>query len=443
MTNQPDSPTLASVSVAEAYDAILSNFAPLPAVEVSLPDSLGLVLAEDIRSDLDLPPFDNSAMDGYAVRAFDTSSATQDAPASLRVTGYIPAGAAPGPDDVVRPGTAIRIMTGAPVPPGADAVVRFEDTSEGRALNAPRLQPTAARATPATIGADVLIFVPVKPGDSVRPSGEDVRQDDLVLSAGTPIRPAEIGVLAAVGKATVRVHRQPIVAVLGTGDELVDVSERPGPGQIRNSNNYAVAAQVTSWGAVAHNLGVARDNAEHLATKLREALALQPDLLITSAGVSVGDYDIVKDVLMSMGSLSMWQVRMRPGKPLAFGHLGEARVPFLGLPGNPVSSMVNMELFGRPAIMKMLGKPRLQRPIITARAAQPLENSSGREHYIRGIVTKEDGEYTARTTGSQGSNLLTSMSRANALLIIDENTRLVRAGEDVRVLMLDWSEEVF
>lgn len=436
-------PTLTSVTVAQAWDAIMANFAPLEPIPVPLPESLGLVLAEDVYSDIDLPPFDNSAMDGYAVQANDTVGALLAAPISLHVVGYIPAGAAPGPDDIVRPHTAIRIMTGAPIPPGADAVVRFEDTSEGRALNTTQLQPQNARAEPIAVSNNVLIYASVKPGDSLRSAGEDVRQGELVLQKGTPIRPAEIGVLAAVGKATVAVHRRPRVAILATGDELVDVDQKPGSGQIRNSNSYAIAAQVTAWGAIAYNLGIARDNLQDLTARIHQALDLHPDLLITSAGVSVGDYDIVKDVLMSLGTISMWQVRMKPGKPLAFGHLGSDNIPFLGLPGNPVSSMVNMELFGRPAIMKMLGKPRIRRPIITARAAEPLENSSGREHYIRGIITKEDGQYRACTTGGQGSNLLTSMSKANALLIIDEGTQTIAKGEQVQALMLDWGEEVF
>src|SRR5436190_3400793 len=412
--NAPPTP-LTSISVQEALEAILSYFSPLEPVTVPLADSLGLVLAEDVYSDTDLPPFDNSAMDGYAVRAEDVAGASRERPASLRVVGYIPAGTAPGPDDQVRPGTAFRIMTGAPVPAGADAVVRFEDTSDGLALDTPSRQPQA-RAEPARIGGDVLIYVGVNKGDSIRPTGEDVRSGDLVLNKGTAIRPAEIGVLAAVGKASVLVHRRPRVAILATGDELVDVDQMPGSGQIRNSNNYSVAAQVTAWGATALNLGVARDNLQDLTAKITGALELQPDLLITSAGVSVGDYDIVKDVLLSLGTISMWQVRMKPGKPLAFGNLGPNKVPFLGLPGNPVSSMVNMELFGRPAIMKMLGKRRIERPIIQAIAAEPLENSSGREHYLRGLVTKEGGRYVARSTGGQGSNLLTSMTKANALL---------------------------
>jgi molybdopterin molybdotransferase len=434
---------LTSVSVQEALEGILAQFAPLEPVVVPLEDSLGLVLAEEVYTDIDLPPFDNSSMDGYAVQAADVAEATPESPARLRVTGYLPAGAAPGPSDRVEQGTAFRIMTGAPVPPGADAVVRFEDTSEGRALDDPHRQPGTARAEPVRVGSDVLIYRGVKQGDSVRRVGEDMAAGALVLTKGTTIRPSEIGVLAAVGKAQVRVHRRPRVAVLATGDELVDVTEKPGPGQIRNSNNYAVSAQIASWGALPFNLGVARDTLEHTTAKIKEALALEPDLLITSAGVSVGDYDVVKDVLLSLGTISMWQVRMKPGKPLAFGHLGERRVPFLGLPGNPVSSMVNMELFGRPAVMKMLGKSRLFRPTIEAHAGEMFENNTGREHYLRGVVSREEGVYIARSTGKQESNILTSMSRANALLIVGEETRLVKEGEAVQALMLDWPEEVF
>jgi molybdopterin molybdotransferase len=420
---------LSGVSVAEALEAILSQFAPLEIVHVPLAGSLGLVLAGDIQSDMDIPPFDNSSMDGYAVQSADTEGASGDAPRSLNVTGYLPAGGAPGPDDRVRPGTAFRIMTGAPIPPGADAVVKFEDTGQMRNAE------------------DVLIYRRVTKGENLRKAGGDVREGETVLTAGATIRPAEIGVLASVGRAQVPVHRRPRVVVLATGDELVEVDRKPGPGQIRNTNSYSVTAQVQSWGAEAHNLGVARDNREDLTAKLQEALALRPDLVVTSAGVSVGDYDIVKEVLMSMGSISMWRVRVKPGKPLAFGHLGGSGasrpVPFLGLPGNPVSSMVSMELFGRPAVMKMLGKTRLQRPIITAHAVEPIESSPGRENYIRAIVSREGDHYVARSTGAQGSEILTSMAKANALLIVDEKTRVVEAGQPIRALMLDWPEEVF
>jgi molybdopterin molybdotransferase len=432
---------LSGVSVEQALEAILAEFRPLEAVEAPLAGALGLVLAEDVAADMDIPPFDNSSMDGYAVRAEDTASARDDTPARLRVTGYLPAGGAPGPDDRVLPGTAFRIMTGAPIPPGANAVVRFEDTSEGRALDNPTLQPGESRARPSREGGDVEIYRGVRPGTSMRAAGGDIRRGEVVLRAGTTIRPAEIGVLASVGKALVRVHRRPKVVVLATGDELVGVAERPGPGQIRNTNSYAVTAQLRSWGAEAHDLGVARDNREHLTTKLREALALEPDLLVTSAGVSVGDYDIVKEVLMSMGTINMWRVRVKPGKPLAFGRIGERGVPFLGLPGNPVSSMVTMELFGRPAVLKMLGTKRLLRPEVTVRLAEAVESAPGRRNYIRAVVWREGDEYVARTTGAQGSEILTSMAKANAFLVVDEDTARLEAGERARAMLLDWPED--
>lgn len=435
--------TLTGVSVLEARENILSYFSPLPPVEAPLAESLGMVLAEDVYSDMDSPPFDNSSMDGYAVRSADTLGAGDASPVSLRVTGYMPAGGFPGPDDYIEAGAAFRIMTGAPVPPGADAVIRFEDTSEGRVLDNARLLPQDARAAASTLGEAVLLYRSVEPGSSIRRAGEDTRQGEMVLAQGALIRPAEIGVLASVGGARVRVHRRPRVAVLATGDELVDVDHKPGPGQIRNTNNYAVTAQLQSWGAVPFNLGVARDSREHLVAKLQEALALEPDLIVTSAGVSVGDHDLVKEVLLSLGEIQMWRVRVRPGKPLLFGRLGGRGVPLLGLPGNPVSSMVSMELFGRPVIMKMLGKQRMQRPIIEARALEMLDNAGGREHYMRGVVTRDGTEYVCRSTGEQGSGILTSMSRANALLIVDEAVSRVEPGDTVRALMLDWPEEVF
>jgi molybdopterin molybdotransferase len=432
---------LSGVSVEQALEAILAEFRPLEAVEAPLAGALGLVLAEDVAADMDIPPFDNSSMDGYAVRAEDTAAASDESPAHLRVVGYLPAGGAPGPDDRVQSGTAFRIMTGAPIPPGANAVVRFEDTSEGRALDNPTLQPGESRARPSREGGDVEIYRGVRPGTSVRAAGGDIRRGEVVLRAGMTIRPAEIGVLASVGKALVRVHRRPKVVVLATGDELVGVAERPGPGQIRNTNSYAVTAQLRSWGAEAYDLGVARDNREHLTTKLREALALEPDLLVTSAGVSVGDYDIVKEVLMSMGTINMWRVRVKPGKPLAFGRIGERGVPFLGLPGNPVSSMVTMELFGRPAVLKMLGMKRLLRPEVTVRLAEAVESAPGRRNYIRAVVWREGDEYVARTTGAQGSEILTSMAKANAFLVVDEDTARLEAGERARAMLLDWPED--
>ncbi len=438
MSQQHDqSIVLTGISVAEARENILRYFSPLPHVEVPLGESLGLVQAEDIYADIDIPPFANSSMDGYAVRAEDTQGASDGSPVRLRVVGYMPAGAAPQPGDFVGPGAAFRIMTGAPLPPGADAVIRFEDTSEGRALDNTHLLPQDAHAPSPKTGEDVLLYRSVEPGGSIRMAGEDVRQGELVLRAGTIVRPAEVGVLASVGCMLVKVHRRPRVAVLATGDELVEPDQAPGPGKIRNSNNYAVAAQLASWGAVPHNLGIARDNLEHLTAKLQQALALEPDLIVSSAGVSVGDHDLVKEALLQMGEVGVWRVRVRPGKPLLFGRLGSRGVPFLGLPGNPVSSMVGMELFGRPAVLKMLGKQDLLRPTITARTLEPLSNGGGREHYMRGIITTEEGEYVARTTGNQGSGILTSMHLANALLIIPEDVTYIEAGQTVRAMLLD------
>ncbi len=429
---------LAGVTVGEALEAILANFAPLEVVVVALPDALGLVLAEDVVSDMNIPPFDNSSMDGYAVHAQDVTGASDEEPARLRVAGFLPAGGAPGPNDRVEAKTAFRIMTGAPVPPGADAVVRFEDTSEGRPLDEPGLQPQHSQAGAVEVGDEIVIYRGVSTGTNVREAGGDIREGDMVLHAGDPIGPATIGVLASLGKEKVRVHRRPRVAVLATGDELVGVAERPGPGQIRNTNSYAVTAQLRSWGAEAFDLGIARDNRESLVTKLKEALALDPDLLVTSAGISVGDHDIVKQILLEMGTINMWRVKIKPGKPLAFGRIGEKSVPFLGLPGNPVSSMVTLELFGRPAVMKMLGRSTLRRPEVIVRALERIESSPGRENYIRVVVSRDGDDYVARTTGAQGSEILTSMAKANALLIVPEDVRLVEAGERVRAILLDW-----
>lgn len=441
MSDNAAGASLSGVTVEQALEAILAEFAPLEAVAVPLPEALGLVLAEDVAADIHIPPFDNSSMDGFAVRSGDTAASSDDAPARLRVVGFLPAGGAPGPDDRVEPGTAFRIMTGAPIPPGADAVVRFEDTGEGRALDNPTLQPGDSRALPSRAGGEVAIYRGVRPGTNVRTAGGDVRRGEIVLRAGTTIRPAEIGVLASVGKALVSVHSRPRAVVLATGDELVGADQTPGPGQIRNSNSYAVTAQLRSWGAEAHDLGVARDNRDHLTGKLREALALEPDLLVTSAGVSVGDYDIVKEVLMSMGTINMWRVRVKPGQPLAFGRLGERGVPFLGLPGNPVSSMVTMELFGRPAVLKMMGMKRLLRPTVRVRLVEPVDSTPGRQNYIRAVVWREGGEYLARSTGAQGSEILTSMAKANAFLVVDERTARLEAGEMASAMLLEWPEE--
>ena len=416
------------ISVEEALAYILKHFHPLEAESVSMLDALGLVLAEDIVAGIDVPPFKNSAMDGYAVRAEDIASASPDRPASLKVIGDVAAGHMSQLN--VKPGTAIRIMTGAPVPQGADTVVRFEETSEG----------VRARATEQNRDS-VSILKAIQRGDNVRAAGEDMRAGEVVLPKGMVVRPAEIGVLASLGKSQVSVHRRPRVAILATGDELVAVDEPITPGKIRNSNEYANAAAVTRAGGIPLRLGIARDNLADLTAKIRAGLEANADLFLTSAGVSVGDYDMVKDVLNAEGAMHFWQVKMKPGKPLAFGVLrGKKDVPLLGLPGNPVSAMISFEIFARPAILTMLGKRHIDRPTVRAVLQEDVENTAYRRNFIRVVVEKRDGAYTARTTGGQGSGILTSVSRANGLLVIPEEVMLVRKGEAVDVQMLDWPE---
>jgi len=411
------------ISVEEALAEILSHVRPLEPERVPILEALGRVLAEQIVSDIDIPPFDNSAMDGYAVCAADVAGA----PARLAVRGSVAAGYVAGAR--LEPGTAIRIMTGAPLPDGADAVVPFEETSDADRTKEARL------AAPA---AEIEVRVAAKAGDHVRSAGEDVRRGEQVMAPGRAIRAQEVGVLASLGRATALVHRRPRVAILATGDELLEVHEPLAPGKIRNSNEYTNAALVTRTGGVPIRLGIARDTAGELTTKIREGLAQGADLFLTSGGVSVGDYDVVKDVLGAEGRMQFWQVNMRPGKPLAFGLL-PGGVPLIGLPGNPVSAMVSFEQFARPAILKMLGHTDLVKPTIQAILDDPL-STSGRRTFARVVVTRREGRYHARSTGEQGSGILTSMARAKGLAVVPEGVEYLPAGSEVTVQMLDWPE---
>ena len=417
------------LSVEEAYDRIMASFAPLEAVEVPLLECLGQALAEDITSPLALPPLANSGMDGYALRGADIVGASTESPSRLPVIGIVAAGQMP--ERTVEAGTAMRIMTGAPVPDGADTVVPFEETDEvqrkkeGRPLD------------------EVAIFSEMPPGANVRPAGEDVHEGELVLEAGTVVRAAEVGVLASLGLERAKVTRRPIVSVLATGDELETAGSTLGGGKIYDSNSFGVAASVVASGGIPRLLGIARDNLEDLHAKL--AATAGSDLVITSAGVSKGDYDIVKDVLEQRGEMNFWSVRMRPAKPLAFGHLrGENAkdVPLLGLPGNPVSAMVAFEMFARPAIHAMLGRRVRSRPAVEGVLTGAIRNYDGRRVYARVEVELKNGVYYATPTGPQGSNILTSMSRANGLAICPEDLPAKQAGERVRIIMLDWNEEV-
>ncbi len=418
------------ISVEEARERVLGYFDVLEPETRPILDADGQVLAENVDGEFDIPPLDNSAMDGYAVRTEDIRGASEASAVSLRVTGSVAAGQLP--TGRVEPGTAIRIMTGAPIPDGSDAVVPFEDTDE-----------IDRRASGRTL-SEIGIREEVPPAANVRPAGQDMRAGDRVLESGTVLRSGEIGVLAALGRSSVRVIRRPVAAILATGDELVDVGEDLHAGSIYDVNSYSVAAAVQRAGGVPRLLGIARDNLDDLDAKLQ--LGLEADILLTSAGVSKGDYDIVKDVLARRGEIELWSVRMRPAKPLAFGVLdgpGGRRVPHLGLPGNPVSALVGFEQIGRPAILKMMGKTRFARPTLRATLEEPIHNFDGRRVYARAIITRKDGAYYAKLTGHQNSNILTSMSRANGLAICPEDVAVKEAGEEVEVQMVDWPEDVF
>ena len=401
------------LNVEEALEQVLREFHPLEPEQVPILEALGRVLAEDVYAGADIPPLANSSMDGYAVLATDTAGASREAPARLRVVGEIAAGYIT--EAKVTPGTAIRIMTGAPIPPGADAVVKVEDTEPQ--------------------GEEVTIFAEAPPGQYIRPAGEDVRRGELVLRRGTVVRPQEIGMLATLGHRDVLVTRRPRVAILATGDEVVEIDAPLGPGKIRNGNSYSNAAQVVKHGGVPVLLGIARDDVEELTEKIRAGLEQNVDLFLTSGGVSVGDLDMVKDVLAAEGEISFWRVRMKPGKPLAFGKIGS--VPVLGLPGNPVSVMVSFEMFVRPAMLKMLGVTDWERPTVEATLVDEVKHKDSRRHYLRVRVEKRGEEYRATLTGGQGSGILSSMIKANGLAIIPEEWTHVPAGAQVRVMLLD------
>lgn len=415
------------MSVEEALDRILSQAHELEAEEAPLLDVLGQVLAEDIVAPFSIPPLDNTAMDGYAVIAADTEGASEARPVELKVVGELAAGYV-YEDTVVR-GTAVRIMTGAPIPTGADSIVPFEETDE-----------TGMSAPHATghLEGTVYIFKAARAGNNIRSRAEDVREGETVLARGVLLRPAHIGVLASVGRTSVRVTRRPVVAILSTGDEIVEPGQPLRPGAIYDSNAYSVASLVKRHGGVPRLLGIARDTIEDLTAKVRAGL--DADLLVTSAGVSRGDFDVVKEVLGREGNIDFHLVNMRPGKPLAFGtfHHNGRQVPHIGLPGNPVSSMLVFELFGRPALYKMMGRPQTQKLTFRAVMRDRIRMTDGRRFYARCIVSRENGGWVASLTGNQGSGVLTSMTKANGLAVVPEGSPDVQPGDEVDVMMLDW-----
>jgi molybdopterin molybdotransferase len=400
------------ITVEEALEKILSHIQPLGSEKVSILEALGRVIAEDIYADRDIPPLDNSGMDGYAVRSEDIRNADQNHPVRLEVIEDLPAGFIS--TKTVGKKQAIRIMTGAPIPRGADTIVPVEETKKEDGF--------------------VSIFKTFASGERIRKAGEDVKKGERVIFIGDLIRPAEVGMLASVGRSFVSVYQRPLVAILCTGEELVDVDGDLAEGKIVSSNSYTLAAQVKDCGAISVQLGIAKDRKEEIKEKLLQGL--RTDVLISSAGVSVGDYDFVREVLNDLGmEMVFWKVAMKPGMPLAFGTI-EGK-PVFGLPGNPVSSMVSFEQFVRPSLLKMMGHRQIFRPIIEAILKEEIHKEPGRRHFVRASVSFERDHYVVTITGAQGSGILRSMVKANGLVVIPEDREIVRAGEKVRVQLLD------
>jgi len=400
-----------AVRVAEAQEMVLGCVQPVGVEKVALLEALHRVTAEEVTAQRHIPLDDNSAMDGYAVRHTDVAGATRDQPAVLEVREILPAGKRP--QHRITPGTTVKIMTGAPLPEGADTVVQVEHTD----------------------GSDtrVQIYRAPRLGSNLRRRGEDIRQGECVLATQTFLRPAELGVLASVGKAQVLVYQRPRVAILATGDEIIDPGEPDTQGKIINSNSYTLAGQVAEAGGNPLLLGVAPDDRTIMSQRI--ASGLRADVLITSGGVSVGSFDYVRECLATFGfQARFWTVAMRPGSPTTFGMVGH--IPVFSLPGNPVASMVTFELFVRPALLHMTGRRELFRPRLDAMLQDTVEKRRGVRALLRGVLRQGDGPATVTTTGPQGSGILRSMSLANCLIDIPEETERLQPGDTVQVICL-------
>ncbi|MFF8944326.1 gephyrin-like molybdotransferase Glp [Streptomyces sp. NPDC014864] len=424
-------------SVDEHLEDVLTTVRPLDPIELNLLDALGCVLVEDVTVPVSLPPFDNSSMDGYAVRVTDVAGASEEFPAVLEVIGDVAAGAAGLTR--VGPGQAARIMTGAPLPPGAETVVPVEWTDGGlgegpvRGMRARSLAPEGARG-------HVRVYRSAEARAHVRPQGSDVKAGDLALEAGTVLGPPQLGLLAAIGRGTVRVRPRPRVVVLSTGSELVQPGERLGEGQIYDSNSFALTAAARDAGAIAYRVGAVADDADTLRSTIEDQL-VRADLMVTTGGVSVGAYDVVKEALAhvgdedeSGGGVDFRKLAMQPGKPQGFGTVGPDHVPLLALPGNPVSSYVSFELFVRPAIRVLMGLEDVHRPRTraTLAAGKALGSPKGRRQFLRG--TYADGEVTP--VGGAGSHLVAALAQADALIVVPEDVESVEPGTEVEVVLL-------
>lgn len=400
--------------VDEQLNRVLHGLPVPDPIELALLDAQGLLCAEDVVAGAPLPSFDNSAMDGYAVRAADVADAGEESPVVLPVVGDIPAGFRPPRG--VSPGLCLRIMTGALMPSGADSVVPVEWTDGGIAR--------------------VRITRPVESGAYVRRVGEDIGAGDLAVASGTPVGPAQVGLLAAIGRERVLVRPRPRVVVLSTGSELVEVGQRPGLGEIVDANSYVLAAAARDAGAEVYRAGAVPDDHARLLEVL-EGQRLRADVLVTSGGVSAGAFDVVKEALSQLGTVEFTSVAMQPGMPQGFGRLGEDGTPIFCLPGNPVSALVSFEVFVRPAIRLMLGKRRLGRHTVTATSARKLSSPAARRQYRRGLLHREaDGAYTVEPVGGPGSHLIAGLARANCLIVVDEEVTDVPEGGRVTVIPL-------
>ncbi|KJK56475.1 molybdotransferase-like divisome protein Glp [Saccharothrix sp. ST-888] len=417
-------------TVDEHLADVLGEIAPLPAIELQLLDAQGCTLAEDVVAATDLPPFDNSSMDGYALRTADTAGATEQYPSVLTVVGDIAAGAGELPK--VGPGQAARIMTGAPMPPGAEAVAPVEWTDGGTGTG----QAADSMGAPVE-NEEVRVLRPVGEGAYIRRRGSDIATGDHVLPAGTVLGPTQLGLLAAIGRGMVRVRPRPRVVVLSTGSELVQPGEPVGPGQISDSNSFTLTAAARDAGAIAYRVGGVPDDAATLRAVLEDQLG-RADLIVTSGGVSVGAYDVVKEALQSVeggaaAGVDFRRLRMQPGKPQGFGRIGAgAGVPLLALPGNPVSSYISFELFVRPVIRTMLGATDVHRPVVRAVCPAELRSPAGRRQFLRGWYA--DGE--VRPVGGEGSHLVGALARANCLITVPEETTSLAPGSTVDVVLL-------
>ncbi|MFE7775708.1 gephyrin-like molybdotransferase Glp [Streptomyces sp. NPDC057445] len=446
-------------SVDEHLDDILGAIRPLEPIELQLPDAQGCVLVEDVTVPVDLPPFDNSSMDGYAVRVADVAGASEEFPAVLTVIGDVAAGS--GEPPVVGPGQAARIMTGAPLPPGAETVVPVEWTDGGRGEGAATEMRPAGHA-PGDASGEVRVHRPAGPRAHVRARGSDVRAGDVALGEGAVIGPPQIGLLAAIGRATVRVRPRPRVVVLSTGSELVQPGEELAEGQIYDSNSFALTAAARDAGAIAYRVGAVTDDADELRATIEDQL-IRADLLVTTGGVSVGAYDVVKEALSSVGDgneradadkdraedgaedgstekpgggVEFRKLAMQPGKPQGFGSIGPEHTPLLALPGNPVSSYVSFELFVRPAIRALMGLKDVHRPRVRAelRADKALPSPAGKRQFLRGAYDAEKG--TVTPVGGSGSHLIAALAQADALIVVPEDVTSLEPGTGTEVVLL-------